>query len=99
MIRLCDGCSTQTPRCASDHVLVRLNTGALLKRATLERKKYAGGESPERSTSSNHTSLTLVFLGRFPIRPVSQSASSYGLASWTGQQAVVGHKKGLPYEA
>ena len=40
----------------------------------------------ERSTSSNHTSLTLVFLGRFPIRPVSQSASSYGLASWTGQQ-------------
>jgi len=40
----------------------------------------------ERSTSSNHTSLTLVFLGHFPIRPVSQSASSYGLASWTGQQ-------------
>ena len=40
----------------------------------------------ERSTSSNHTSLILVFLGRFPIRPVSQSASSYGLASWTGQQ-------------
>ena len=40
----------------------------------------------ERSTSANHTSLTLVFLGRFPIRPVAQSASSYGLASWTGQQ-------------
>ena len=70
---------------ASDRVLVRLNTGALLKRATLERKKYAGGESHERSTSSNHTSLTLVLLGRFPIRPVSQSAASYGLASWTGQ--------------
>ena len=40
----------------------------------------------ERSTSTNHTSLTLVFLGRFRIRPVSQSASSYGLASWTGQK-------------
>ena len=77
--------STQTPRSASDRVLVRLNTGALLKRATLERKKYAGGESHKRSTSSNHTSLTLVFLGRFPMRPVTQSASSCGLASWTGQ--------------
>ena len=44
----------------------------------------------ERSTSANHTSLTLVFLGRFRIRSVFQSASSYGLASWTGQQAVVG---------
>ena len=42
--------STQTPRSASDRVLVRLNTGALLKRAALERKKYAGGES--------HTLLT-----------------------------------------
>ena len=42
--------STQTPRSASDRVLVRLNTGALLKRASLERKKYAGGES--------HTLLT-----------------------------------------
>ena len=40
----------------------------------------------ERSTSANHTSLSLVFLGRFPIRPVTQSASSCGLASWTGQQ-------------
>ena len=40
----------------------------------------------ERSTSTNHTSLSLVFLGRFPIRPVTQSASSCGLASWTGQQ-------------
>ena len=38
----------------------------------------------ERSTSANHTSLSLVFLGRFPIRPVTQSASSCGLASWTG---------------
>ena len=27
-----------------------------------------------------------MFLGRFPIRPVTQSASSCGLASWTGQQ-------------
>ena len=33
----------------------------------------------ERSTSSNHTSLTLVFLGRFPIRPVTQSAAPKGL--------------------
>ena len=33
----------------------------------------------ERSTSSNHTSLTLVFLGRFPIRPVTQSAAPMGL--------------------
>ena len=40
----------------------------------------------ERSTSANHTSLTLVILGRFPIRPVAQSISSYGLAFWTGQQ-------------
>ena len=31
----------------------------------------------ERSTSTNHTSLTLVFLGRFPIRPVAQSAASF----------------------
>ncbi|EGK56939.1 nitrogen fixation protein FixI [Centipeda periodontii DSM 2778] len=31
----------------------------------------------ERSTSSNHTSLSLVFLGRFPIRPVAQSAASF----------------------
>ena len=44
--------------------------------------RYGG----ERSTSANHTSLSLVFLGRFPIRPVTQSASSCGLASWTGQQ-------------
>ena len=33
----------------------------------------------ERSTSANHTSLTLVFLGRFPIRPVTQSAAPKGL--------------------
>ena len=33
----------------------------------------------ERSTSANHTSLTLVFLGRFPIRPVTQSAAPEGL--------------------
>ena len=39
----------------------------------------------ERSTSTNHTSLTLVFLGRFPIRPVTRSAAPYGLASRTGQ--------------
>ena len=53
----------------------------------------------ERSTSANHTSLSLVFLGRFPIRPVTQSASSCGLASWTGQQGGSrerwkGHKTG-----
>ena len=36
-------------------------------------------ERGERSTSSNHTSLTLVFLGRFPIRPVTQSAAPKGL--------------------
>ena len=53
----------------------------------------------ERSTSANHTSLSLVFLGRFPIRPVTQSASSCGLASWTGQQGGPrerwkGHKTG-----
>ena len=82
---VCSACSTRTPRYASDHVLIRLNTGALLKRAALGRKKYAGGETHKRSTSSNHTSLTLVFLGRFPMRPVTQSASSCGLASWTGQ--------------
>ena len=29
--------------------------------------------------------LTRVLLGRFPMRPVPQSASSCGLASWTGQ--------------
>ena len=62
-----------------------LNTVGLLKRASLERKK-SDGVYRERSTSSNRTSLALVFLGRFPIRPVSQSASSCGLASWTGQQ-------------
>ena len=43
--------------------------------------------------------VLLVFLGRFPIRPVTQSASSYGLASWTGQQGGPrerwkGHKTG-----
>ena len=53
----------------------------------------------ERSTSANHTSLSLVFLGHFPIRPVTQSASSCGLASWTGQQGGPrerwkGHKTG-----
>ena len=37
---------------ASDRVLVRLNTGALLKRASLERKKCAGGESPALLTCS-----------------------------------------------
>ena len=34
-----------------------------------------------------------MFLGRFRIRPVSQSAALYGLASWTGQQAVEGALK------
>ena len=86
----CYVCSTQTPRYASNRVLICLNTCGLLKRATLERKKSAGGRTPKRSTSSNHTSLTLVFLGRFPIRPVSQSALSYGLASWTGQHLLTG---------
>ena len=76
---------TRTLSCASDRAFVRSNTGGILKRASLERKKSAGAYR-ERSTSTNHTSLTLVFLGRFPIRPVSQLASSYGLASWTGQQ-------------
>ena len=44
---------------ASDRVLIRLNTGALLKRATLERKKYAGGES--------HTLLTCFTRGCFGV--------------------------------
>jgi len=38
-------CSTQTLSYASGRVLVRLNTCGLLKRASLERKKSAGGES------------------------------------------------------
>ncbi len=37
--------SPQTLSYASGRVLVRLNTCGLLKRATLERKKSAGGES------------------------------------------------------
>ena len=49
--------STQTPRSASDRVLVRLNTGALLKRAALERKKYAGGESNTFLTCSTRVRL------------------------------------------
>ena len=81
----CGVSPTRTLSYASDRVLIRLNTDGLLKRASLERKKSVGGETHKRSTSSNRTSLSLVFLGRFPIRPVSQSASSYGLASWTGQ--------------
>ena len=67
--------------------------------ASLSLPRYHG----ERSTSANHTSLSLVFLGRFPIRPVTQSASSCGLASWTGQQGGPrsggrGTKKGLLHE-
>ena len=36
--------------------------------------------------TTNRTSLSLVFLGRFRIRPVSQLAAPFELASWTGQQ-------------
>ena len=49
------------------------------------RRSGGSGEPWRRSTSTNHTSLPLVFLGRFRIRPVSRSASPYGLASRTGQ--------------
>ena len=41
--------------------------------------KASPARAGERSTSANHTSLTLVFLGRFPIRPVTQSAAPKGL--------------------
>ena len=58
-------CSTQTLSYASGRVLVRLNTCGLLKRATLERKKSAGGESNERSTSSNHATPLACILGTF----------------------------------
>jgi len=65
--------------------LVRSNTAGLLKRTAPERKKSNGAVPPKRSTSSKNTLLTRVLLGRFPMRPVPQSASSCGLASWTGQ--------------
>ena len=69
---------------ASVRALVRLNTGEFLNALRLN-DEIRRGVPRKRSTSSNHTSRTLVFLGRFPMRPVTQSASSYGLASWTGQ--------------
>ena len=69
---------------ASVRALVRLHTGEFLNALRLN-DEIRRGVPRKRSTSSNHTSLTLVFLGRFPMRPVTQSASSYGLASWTGQ--------------
>ena len=55
----------------------------IFKNQNLARGRSIPPASParagERSTSSNHTSLTLVFLGRFPIRPVTQSAAPEGL--------------------
>ena len=49
--------TTRTPRYASDRVLIRLNTCGLLKRATLERKKSAGGETPALLTCSTRVRL------------------------------------------
>ncbi|EKX96479.1 hypothetical protein HMPREF9163_01673 [Selenomonas sp. oral taxon 138 str. F0429] len=42
---LCRANSTQTPRYASGRALICLNTCGLLKRASLERKKSAGGRT------------------------------------------------------
>ena len=44
----------------------------------------------ERSMSSNHTLLTLVFLKCFRMRPVPQSTTPSGLVAWLGQQALEG---------
>ena len=54
---LCGTSPSRTLSYASDRVLIRLNTCGLLKRAALERKKSAGGETHALLTCSTRVRL------------------------------------------
>ena len=51
-VKCCGVPTTRTPRFASGRALICLNTGALLKRASLKRKKFAGGRTRPSSACS-----------------------------------------------